>query len=201
MKVIGITGGIGSGKSMVSMILRKTGAPVYDADSRAKYLMVHDPALRSGIVELFGSDSYTSEGELNRSLISARAFSDPGILTQLNALVHPATGRDFFDWIELQKSEGHLLAFKEAAILFESGAYLACDAVITVYAPSRTRVERVIVRDKVAADAVMARMARQWPEQQKIQRSDWMIINDGRQALIPQVLKAIAHFSILATDI
>lgn len=194
MIILGITGGIGSGKSLVASILSKTGVPVYYADDRAKLLMNTDPALIESIKTLLGENAYLEDGTLNRPFVGSQVFGDSEKLSQLNAIVHPATGKDFYDWAEACRSEGHKLIAKEAAILFESGAYLACDKVVTVYAPSSVRIERVIKRDAVSQEDVLARMSKQWSEWKKIRRSDWVIINDGQHALIPQVLEMRADY-------
>ncbi len=189
MIVLGITGGIGSGKSLVASILSRTGIPVYYADDRARALMNTNPTLIEAIKDLLGQEAYSEDGTLNRAFVGAQVFGDSEKLTRLNAIVHPATGKDFYDWVENCKSAGHPLVAKEAAILFESGAYLACDQVVTVYAPSAIRIERVMNRDGASREEVLARMSKQWSEWKKIRRSDWMIINDGNHTLIPQVLE------------
>lgn len=189
MIVLGITGGIGSGKSLVASILSKTGVPVYYADDRAKKLMNTNETLKKEIIQLLGSASYTQDGQLDRAYVGSQVFAHPEKLAGLNAIVHPATGKDFYDWVEGHRAEGQPMVSKEAAILFESGAYLACDKVVTVYAPASLRIERVIARDHSSREEVQARMARQWPEWKKIRRSDYMIINDGVHPLIPQVMQ------------
>ena len=186
--ILGITGGIGSGKSLVASILERSGTPVYLADDRAKSLMITDPSIISGVTDLFGEEAYFEDGQLNRAHLSKLAFGNPEILKKLNAVVHPATGKDFVQWVDQKKQEGYLLVAKEAAILFESAAYLACDKVATVYAPQNIRVQRVVARDNTTAKEVHKRIKRQWPEWKKIRKSDFLIINDGRHHLIPQVL-------------
>lgn len=194
MIILGITGGIGSGKSLIASILSKTGVPVYYADDRAKSLMNTDPILVESIKELLGENAYLKDGTLNRPYVGAQVFGNAEKLSQLNAIVHPATGKDFYNWAQSCRSEGHQLIAKEAAILFESGAYLACNKVVTVYAPKSVRIERVIKRDAVSQEDVLARMSKQWPEWKKIRRSDWIIINDGQHSLIPQVLEMRTSF-------
>lgn len=194
MVILGITGGIGSGKSLVASILSKTGVPVYYADDRAKSLMNTNEELIKAIKELLGEEAYLEDGTLNRPFVGSQVFGNSEKLSSLNAIVHPATGRDFFDWTEACKAKGHDLIAKEAAILFESGAYLACDRITTVYAPGSIRIKRVMARDAVSREAVLARMSKQWTEWKKIRRSDWIIINDGSHALIPQVLQMRESF-------
>lgn len=187
--ILGITGGIGSGKSMVASILEKAGVPVYLADDRAKILMVSDPDIIEGVISIFGKEAYFEDGSLNRAHLSQLAFGDASLLQKLNAVVHPATGKDFVTWVSNMKGKGHPVVAKEAAILFESGAYLACDRVASVYAPQNVRVERVMKRDNVSAEEVLKRMRRQWPEWKKIRRSDYLLVNDGKHHLIPQVME------------
>ncbi len=192
MIILGITGGIGSGKSLLAEIIRHAGHPVYDADARAKWVMTSQPEIRQGIIDLFGAEAYLPSGELNRPHLSQRAFGEPALLQQLNSLVHPATGRDFAAWTSTQEALGRALICKEAAILFESGAYLACDQVLSVYAPKSLRIQRVMQRDGVDESAVLARMKRQWSESEKIRRADWVVFNDGQHLLIPQVMRILS---------
>ncbi len=195
MMTLGITGGIGSGKSMVASIFEHMGFAIYSADARAKWLMNHDAELKSQIRNLFGEEAYAIDGTLNRAYISSQAFTQPEVLRQLNALVHPATGRDFIAW-KTQQSEASSQPFclKEAAILFESGAWKETDYTLTVYAPRSLRLSRVTQRDRTDTAIVSQRMENQWPELAKIQRTDFVIFNDGVHLLLPQVRNAIRYF-------
>lgn len=196
---IGITGGIGSGKTRVCRIFSSLGYEVYYADERAKWLMVNDPGLIAGVKDLFGEEAYLPDGALNRKFIGQIAFSDPGVLQQLNSIVHPVTGRDFEEWAKKVKADyAKAFVLKEAAILYESGAYLKSDGVITVYAPKSVRISRVIQRDSTSPEAVLQRMDKQWPESEKMFRSDFMIINDGNHPLTTQVASAIRFFERMA---
>ncbi len=143
---IGITGGIGSGKTTVCKIFETLGIPVYYADDRAKELMVTNPDLVAGIKKLFGEEAYHSDGSLNRAHIAALAFGDAAMLAQLNALVHPAVHQDGYEWAESQTDAPYTL--REAALVFESGGHKKLDKVITVFAPKEMRIERVMARDK-----------------------------------------------------
>ncbi len=183
---IGITGGIGSGKSTVCRVFEVLGIPVYYADKEAKRLMVEDKQLIQGIKELFGSEAYLKDGRLNRAHIAKKAFSDPITLKKLNALVHPAVQEDSIRWHEKQTSSPYTL--KEAALLFESGSYLQLDKIICVYAPEKVRLERVMARDGSSEEAVRERMRKQWPEVEKLRRADFLVLNDGRHGLIEQVV-------------
>lgn len=186
MQHIGITGGIGSGKSTVCKIFETLGIPIYYADERAKYLMNHDPELVAGITELFGPEAYLENQELNRAYIAQIAFNDKDKLKQLNALVHPAVGRDGLDWQAAQQNVPYTL--KEAALLYESGSYRSLDKIIVVTAPLELRIQRVISRDGARREDVESRISKQMPEEEKVQRADFLIHNDGQQALIPQVM-------------
>lgn len=194
MKKIGITGGIGSGKSTVCRVFRSLGFRIYEADAEAKRLMVEDDSLVGDLKRLFGDNAYLPDGSLNRSYLGQQAFQNPDLLQQLNELVHPRTRAHFDHWVEATP-EGypHPFVLKEAAILYESGAYRAMEGVITVYAPKRLRLQRVMQRDQASEEAVQARMDKQWPEARKCQLADVIIYNDGTHHLIPQVLAAMAQ--------
>lgn len=185
MLKVGITGGIGSGKTTVCRLFELLGAPVYYADERARYLMHHDVAVRSAIVDAFGAEAYTPSGELDRAYLAQLAFADPQQLQALNAIVHPAVAEDEARWQVAQ--EGVPYTLKEAAILFESGSYKNVDRVIVVYAPRELRLARAMQRDGASAEAIEARMAKQMPEEEKLQHADYIVHNDGQQMLIPQV--------------
>lgn len=185
MLKVGITGGIGSGKSTVCKIFEALGIPVYYADDRAKWLMVHHPALRHAITQLFGEQAYEEE-KLNRAYIAQIAFNNPKKLQKLNAIVHPAVHQDGVNWNNQQTGVPYTL--KEAALIFESGSYKQLDKVITVFAPKELRIQRIMARDNSSREAIEARMSKQMPEEEKLERADFIIYNDGRQSLIKQVL-------------
>ncbi len=185
---VGITGGIGSGKTTVCKIFETLGIPVYYADDRAKALMVEDEKLISDIKSIFGEEAYLPDGELNRKHIADIAFHNPLKLKELNAVVHPAVLEDGNRWHAEQKDAPYTL--KEAALIFESDSYKHLDKIITVFAPQNVRLERVILRGgNLTKQDIEARMAKQLPEEEKIKRANFIIYNDGEQALIPQVLK------------
>lgn len=186
MLKVGITGGIGSGKTTVCRVFEWLGIPVYYADDRAKWLMTHDTALRQGITELFGTEAYLPDGSLNRAHIAGRAFQDSGVLKKLNNLVHPAVHRDGEGWHQAQNAPYTL---REAALLYESGGYRLLDKMIVVTAPEELRIQRVTARDGTARAAVEARIAQQWPEEEKVALADYIIRNDGETALLPQILE------------
>jgi dephospho-CoA kinase len=193
---IGITGGIGSGKSIVSRLFHALGVPVYDADTRARWVMENDPELRQQLQTAFGPATYDAAGRLNRPVLAGTVFNNPDLLAQLNGLVHPHVGSDFERWAAIQAQAGHPYVLKEAALLFEAGSYKQLDRVITVFAPVAVRADRVLRRDphRSAAD-VQAIMAKQLSEEEKMARADYVLTNDDVQPLLPQVLALHAAFS------
>jgi dephospho-CoA kinase len=184
MLKIGITGGIGSGKTTVAKVFETLGIPVYYADDAAKQLMNTDEALKQKIKEQFGEESYEN-GLLNRKYIASIVFNNPDKLAILNSLTHPATIAAANEWIGKQTSPYIL---KEAALLFESGSDKGLDYIIGVSAPYALRLQRVMQRDNTAAEEVEKRMARQLDEEKKMKRCNFIIVNDESQAVIPQVL-------------
>lgn len=193
MKQVGLTGGIGCGKSYVAKLFRELGIPVYEADSAARRLQENDPQLVAAMKDLFGAEAYLENGKLNSKAIGAQVFADAGKMKQLNALVHPAVKTDFINWVSAQHNVPFIL--KEAAILFESGTNEGLDAVIVVTAPEELRIRRVMERDKITEADVKKRMAAQWPEAEKIKRATFVIHNDEQQLLLPQVLAVMAQLS------
>jgi len=192
MLKIGITGGIGSGKSTVSGIFKVLGIPVFDADTCAKNIMQTDESLKRSVIDLFGEASYQN-GQLNRKWIAEIVFKDPAQLEKLNALVHPATIRAAEEWASKQNSP---YTIKEAALFFESGSAEGMDYIIGVYAPQHIRINRVMQRDSISREEVLDRMKRQIQEEVKMRLCDFVIINDDQRLLIPQVLQL--HQNLIA---
>ena len=184
MLKVGITGGMGSGKTTVAHIFETLGIPVYYADDAAKRIMNEDPSLREEITRIFGEESYNGEG-LNRAYIASKVFSDPEQLNMLNAIVHPATIRDGEKWMMRQNSP---YALKEAALIFESGAAEGLDLVIGVTAPTALRIQRVIDRDGMDRSEIKSRMNKQLDQAIAMKLCDFVINNDEQELLIPQVL-------------
>lgn len=184
---VGITGGIGSGKTTVSRIFEALGVPVYDADYWAKWLIVHDPEVRAAIVGLFGPEAYLPDGAYNRPFVASLVFENPEKLAALNAAVHPAVERHSRAWHEQQARAGYPYTLKEAALMVESGSHRFLDALIVVTAPEEIRICRVMERDGISEAAVRARLRNQLPEADKEALADYLIVNDGRHLLIPQV--------------
>ncbi len=185
---VGITGGIGAGKSLVGRIFQTLGIPVYDADSRAKQLMEESENLRNGIVAAFGEQSYDDQGRLNRSYLAKVAFSDSNRVQQLNALVHPEVGRDFTSWTRLNESKFPYV-IKEAALLIESGSFEQLDLLIVVLAPVELRIERTLKRDQHRdRNQVMSIISNQISDQERVEKADFTLYNDQQNPLIQQIL-------------
>lgn len=187
---VGLTGGIGSGKSTVARLLVMLGAEVYVADDRAKALMHTDPILREGVTGLFGREAYSSEsGELNRAYIASQVFGNTDKLAALNAVVHPAVERDFLAWAAQLDGlvERPAYVVEEAAVLIESGGWRRMDCLVVVTAPLEVRLGRVMRRDGVSRDAAMERIRAQMDEQARLSYADFVVEADERQLLIPQV--------------
>lgn len=191
MMQIGITGGIGSGKTTVCQLFSALGIPIYDADAAAKRLMTENAELSAGILALFGESAYLL-GELNRPFIAAQVFENKTLLDQLNALVHPAVAKDTAAWVLGQTAP---YVIKEAALLIESGSYKALDKLIVVSAPEELRIQRVMQRNQLRREEVVARMNNQLPESEKLALADYVILNDGEHLLLPQVLQI--HLELL----
>lgn len=183
--IIGLTGGIGSGKTTAGLIFRHLGIPVYLADDRAKSLMHQDESLRAALRSLLGAEIVPEQG-LDRAAMARAIFADQLLLDQVNALVHPAVKADFQSWYSQQNSP---YVIREAAILFESSAYQDCDRIIVVTAPRELRIRRVMNRNDESREGVESRMKRQWPEEAKIKRADYLLHNDLKHLLIPQILE------------
>lgn len=188
---IGITGGIGVGKSVVTKIFKVLGIPTYDADREAKDIMVKNDAVRQSLMQTFGKEVYFEDGSLNREWLGKRVFSDADELKKLNAIVHPAVIKDGEDWAAAQTS---IYSVKEAALLFESGSYKALDFTILVVSPLELRIERVMQRDKVDRQEVLRRINKQMPEEEKEKLSDCIVYNDDEHSLIEQVMELHQKF-------
>jgi len=182
---VGLTGGIGSGKSTVAQIFEVLGIPVYYADIAAKKIMNEDEGVRSAITIIFGEQAFANN-ILDRKYISSIVFSDPAKLQQLNALVHPATKKDGDVWMQEQTSP---YAIHEAALIFEAKVSDRLDLVIGVSSPLELRIKRAMERDKVGREEVLKRMEQQLNEEVKMSKCDFVLINDEQQLLIPQVLE------------
>lgn len=183
--IVGITGGIGAGKTTVSKIFESFGIAVYDADDHSKNLLDLDLELKGELVHLLGSEILQDQ-KINRAAMANIIFNNEDLLKKANALIHPKVAEHFSHWISNQNTPYQI---KEAAILFESGAYKACDKVITVSAPEEIRIQRVMNRSQISREEVLSRIAKQWPDEKKIGLADFVIINDGSHSLIKQSLE------------
>ena len=190
MVTIGITGGIGSGKSVVCRILRMWRYPVYDSDSEAKRLMNTSGEIRSRLMALLGHDIYTDAG-LDRNRMAALVFKDRDILNQVNAIVHPAVHRDFTEWAKRQDSK---LVFLESAILYESGLADALSSVWCVAAPADIRIARTMARNRCSREEVMERISKQMSDEEMAEKSDEIIYNDDSHSLLLQLKTLLARY-------
>ena len=186
LKLIAITGGIGSGKSVVARLLQVMGYEVYDCDSRAKGLMTADADVRRQLIDAFGAEAYCADGSLNRQHLSAVTFGNQEALSRINAIVHPATANDLARWAADKAACGSKAAFVETALLRTAGLDRVVDGVWHVTAPDRVRIERVIKRSGLTAEQVRARMSAQAIES-TVAPGDDVIVNDDVHALLPQV--------------
>lgn len=180
---IGITGGIGSGKSVVASLLNLYGIPVYVADTESKLLTATSPVIKEKLTALFGKELYT-DGGLDKRLLASYIFGNPECLKQVNAIIHPEVNRHFTEWTKRQSSEFCAI---ESAILFESGFNNAVDKSLMIYAPLELRIQRALLRDNVSREEIVSRINSQLPDETKKDRSDYVIHNDDKQALLPQV--------------
>jgi len=189
MKKIGLTGGIGVGKTYVSKIFKQMGIPIFNADEQAKKCMVEDANLKAAVQLAFGENMYLEE-VLQKEALAKIVFNNSEALAKLNALVHPVVKQKFEDWSTLQSTS---MVIKEAAILFESDAHLDLDAVVCVGAPKQLRIARVQKRDASSVEQIESRMSKQMPQAEKEELSDFLIVNDEVQLLLPQVLAIITE--------
>jgi len=193
MLKVGLTGGIGSGKTTIAEVFKQMGIAVYSSDDRAKSIMVNDVALRLEITNTFGTESY-SNNQLNRAYIARKVFSNSVELAKLNAIVHPALKKDFVLWCSNQKG---LYILKEAAILFESNAHVGLDKVILVSAAKEIKLTRILNRDSSTREEILLRMDKQWSDEKKRILSDFEIVNDEDESVINQILEIHKSLSLL----
>ncbi len=183
---IGITGGIGSGKSTICRVFQLLGIPVFEADSEAKKLMITSEEIKTGLIDLFGRDIYTQNDTLDRKKLAGIIFNDKLQLEKVNKLVHPVVRKEFKFWSERQTSA---YVINEAAIMFETGLYKLMDFTILVSAPMEERIRRVMKRDKITAEQVKERMNKQWTDEQKRALANVEFVTNDMELIIPQILK------------
>lgn len=199
MYKVGITGGIGSGKTTVCKVFEVLGIPIFYADTEAKNMMVEDELLIEAIKSTFGEESYFEEGKLNNKHIAGIVFNNEAELAKLNALVHPAVFRAFDRW-EANVNPNAPYTLKEAALLFESGSYKMCDTTILVTAPTDLKINRVMQRDNSTAEQVKARMDKQMSDYEKAKMANHFIMNDEAHSIIEQVLALHKEFLNLVAN-
>tara|TARA_B110000037_G_C17070778_1_gene485763 strand:+ start:66 stop:656 length:591 start_codon:yes stop_codon:yes gene_type:complete len=193
IKIIGLTDGIGSGKSAIANIFESLHVPIFYADQAGREVLDFDPMVKNEVMKLLGDEAYLS-GKANRQHIAEKVFSNDALLQSLNAIIHPAVKRAFLDW-QANLPSNTAYCIREAAILFESGSHLDCDKVICVVAEDELRIKRVLDRDHANRAEVEARMAKQMPQSEKATKSDFIIDNNGQQSVIQQVLKIHADLT------
>jgi len=192
-KIIGLTGGIGSGKTTIARLFQAEGIPVYIADDAAKKILDLQETIKQVTIE-FGN-TIILEGKIDRKKLSEVVFNNPEKLKKLNSIIHPLVKGHFDKWV--QKNSSFPFVIKEAAILFESGSYKYCDKIITVTASKETRISRVMHRDKTTREAVLARMNNQWSDEQRVAKSDFVIVNENLEDSKKQfqnILKKLKNF-------
>lgn len=184
-KIIGLTGGIGSGKTTVAKLLEKEGFPVYYSDEESKKIL-QSPEIKIRVIEIFGNQ-ILSDDLIDRKKLANIVFQHPEKLKELNAILHPAVKKHFEEWVTKNASEPFLV--KEAAILFESGAYKYCDIILTIVASEALRIQRVMERDHCSKEAVVDRMKNQWTDSQRVEKSDFVIANENLEQTQKEILK------------
>ena len=187
-KIIGITGGVGSGKTFVCQILEAMGYPVFYSDIEAKALLISDFIIKNQIIELLGPEAYLNNKSLNKPFLSKKIFNDKQLLSKMNAIVHPAVRQSFRDWTNQQNSK---LVFNEAAIIFESGIQKNYDTVVLVTASEKTKMKRIQLRDKSAVLDIQKRMDNQWTDEKKTQLADYVIVDDDEIMLLAQIINLL----------
>ena len=192
MKRIGITGGIGAGKSLVAEIIKAMGYPVYNSDERAKELTDSNPKIKEGLIHLFGEEIYQND-TLNKFALAQAIFSDESLREKVNALIHPIVREDFNLWALAQNNS---LVFNESAILFETGSFKNFDAIILVYAPKELRIKRIMKRDNCSENEVLKRMNSQFSDEEKYHLTEFRVLNDEQTPLLVQVEKIILNLSL-----
>ena len=193
MLIVGLTGGIGSGKTTVAKMFSELGIPIYIADVESKKLLVRSKVIRRKLIALFGEETYLGK-EINKPFIAEKIFNDKSLLQQMNAIVHPKVGQHFNRWLKKQSAS---YVIKESAILFESGADKNCNQIITVTAHEDLRIERVLKRDNTTKEKIKNIIKNQWTEEEKIKRSDYVIVNENLEETKNQVYEI--HQKILKT--
>jgi dephospho-CoA kinase len=194
---LAITGGMGSGKSIVAHAMSVMGVPVYDCDSRAKELMVSDPYIVKELKRMMGDDCYLPDGSLNRSYLASRIFTDDSNINRVNSLVHPVVKKDFMKWSEMQATP---VVAVETAILYESGMVDVVDKILVVWAEYETAVARSVRRSSLSRSQVVSRMQKQMSADELLLLSDYSIFNDNDSAVLPEIVSLLAELDDLSAE-
>ena len=185
MKTVGLTGGIGSGKSFVATIFSSIGIPIYSSDIEAKKLMTESNTVVKGIKSIFGPQAYLKDGTLNKKLITSLIFTDKDKLERINQVVHPAVRKDFRKWANQQGNVPYVI--NEAALFIENGNYQNFDLLISVLSPMELRIQRLQIRDQIKRSEILLKINNQSSDQEKIAKSDYLVYNDKAQTLLDQI--------------
>ena len=194
---VGLTGGIGVGKTVCADIFSLLGVPVYNSDIEAKLIMITDEVVKDAIKEIFGLKSYNEDGTLNRGHLASLIFSDKLLLAKMNGIVHPAVREHFRKWCK--DNQDHKYIIQESALIFETGSYKSFDKVILVHAAEEVRIKRVMKRDSTSEEEVLARIKKQLPQEEKLEFADYVIINNSKRPLIKQIMNI--HIDLMNIDI
>jgi len=187
MLKVGITGGIGSGKTTICRILENLGVPIFNSDQEGRVILDKDEAVKKEVMQIFDRDMYNSKGKLDRERMASVVFNDPRALNRLNAIVHPRVKEAFAEWCAEREDSTYVV--KEAAVLFESGNYHDLDKVVTVFAPQEDRIKRVMKRDDVGEEKVRKRMTFQYTDEERNDLADFILLNEDGVDLLPQVME------------
>lgn len=194
---IGLTGGIGSGKSTITQLFNTLGVPVYIADIRSKELTQNNTEIRNGLKSLLGDDIYGADGLLDKKRMAQMIFGDKDLLAKVNALIHPIVHHDFDMWAVEQEKKGACYVVNEAAIMVENGGYKRMDKLIVVTAPIEQRIERTMARDNATREQVEARINNQMPDEEKVKVADHVIVTDDKHFILPEILEIHKQLTIL----
>lgn len=193
-KIVGVTGGIGSGKTFVCRILEAMGYPVFYSDRVAKQILITKKSVKEKIISVFGALAYLETGELNKPYLSKQIFSNKKLLEQMNSIVHPIVKKEFEQWICQQNAS---IIFYESAILFESNSYKNFDKIILITASKQTKIKRLLKRDNSTIEAIEKRMNNQWADEKKIPLADYIIVNDENSMILEQVNEVLKNLLLI----
>jgi len=185
---VGLTGGIGSGKSTITQLLTTIGVPVYISDIRSKELTQNNCEIRQGLKEILGNDIYGADGTLNKKKMAQMIFNDKALLERVNGLIHPIVHKDFDMWAAEQEKRGVPYVVNEAAIMVENGGYKRMDKLIVITAPLEQRIARTMARDNASREQILSRINNQMPDEEKTKKADYVITTDDKHFILPEIL-------------